>query len=89
MTTCQVFWGPTQTYYLVDNSKVLLQSLLERNCPVEFECQFGHCRSCAVKLKEGSVHHEPVPGLTEEEREEGWILLCSSRPASDQLILSI
>jgi len=83
-----VYWEPTKKTYPVERDRVLLQSLLQKGAPVEFECQFGHCRKCIVHLKEGFVRHEDSQGITEEEKKQGFILLCSAKPCSETLSLA-
>ncbi len=43
-------------------------------------CEMGECGTCKVKLLSGHVEGEMTHGLSPDEREEGWILACSSRP---------
>lgn len=55
---------------------------------LDFGCMYGHCRACLVRLAAGRVQHEDAPGLTPEERREGFIRLCTARPESAYLCLS-
>lgn len=48
--------------------------------PIESLCRGGTCGICKVRLLEGRVHEDADWGLSEEEKEAGWILTCSSRP---------
>jgi len=84
-----VYWEPTRTVYNVEKEKVLLYSLLEQGAPVQFECQFGHCRKCLVHVKDGHVQHQDVPAITKEEQQAGYLLLCSSKPNSDSLSINL
>jgi ferredoxin len=50
-------------------------------------CRNGTCRACLCRLAEGSVRYRiEWPGLTAEEKAEGWILPCSAIPASDLIV---
>jgi ferredoxin len=51
-------------------------------------CRNGTCRACLCRLAEGAVRYRiEWPGLTAEEKAEGWILPCSAMPASNLVIL--
>lgn len=73
--------------YELNEQQTLLLGLLENGGDPAFLCQFGHCGTCMVRLVEGEVDHDQVPGLSEDDRKEGCILLCCSRPKSKQLVL--
>lgn len=45
-------------------------------------CRNGTCRACMSQMLAGEVRYVDRPGLTREEREEGWILPCVARPTS-------
>jgi ferredoxin len=46
-------------------------------------CRNGTCRACMSRMTAGSVDYAGVrPGLTREERDEGWVLPCIARPTS-------
>jgi ferredoxin len=51
-------------------------------------CRNGTCRACLCRLAEGAVRYRiEWPGLTAEEKAEGWILPCSAMPVSNLVIL--
>ena len=44
----------------------------------------GTCRTCICLLTEGQVRYEMEwPGLSPEEKAEGWVLPCVARPLGD------
>ena len=46
-------------------------------------CRNGSCRTCIGQLLEGTVRYEiEWPGLTAEEKAEGYVLPCVARPCS-------
>jgi ferredoxin len=50
-------------------------------------CRNGACRTCKCLLLEGRVDYTVAwPGLTAEEKAEGWILPCVARARSDLVI---
>jgi ferredoxin len=47
-------------------------------------CRNGTCRTCIGQLERGSVRYEiDWPGLSPEEKEEGYVLPCVAYPCSD------
>lgn len=47
-------------------------------------CRNGSCRTCIARLREGSIRHRiEWPGITPEEKREGWILPCVAVAQSD------
>ena len=50
-------------------------------------CRNGSCRSCICRLVSGQVTYRiEWPGLSLEEKREGYILPCVAHPASDVVI---
>ena len=50
-------------------------------------CRAGTCRRCLIRLTGGSVRYTvDWPGLSAEERAEGWVLPCVACPASDLVV---
>jgi len=50
-------------------------------------CRNGTCRTCICLLEEGRVTYRiEWPGLSREEKEEGWILPCVAHAASDVVL---
>lgn len=47
-------------------------------------CLNGTCRACLCQLQRGTVRYLiEWPGVSQEEREQGWILPCVASPESD------
>jgi ferredoxin len=66
----------------------LLQSALQAGIFLESSCRNGTCRSCICRLASGQVSYRiEWPGLSAEEKAEGWILPCVAYPASDLVLL--
>ena len=62
----------------------LFQSARTAGIRLPTSCRNGTCRACISRLCSGSVTYRiERPGLTREERDEGWILPCVAKPASD------
>lgn len=50
-------------------------------------CRGGSCRTCIGKLREGQVQYSiEWPGLTAEEKAEGYVLPCVAYPCSNVVV---
>ncbi|RLB53006.1 MAG: hypothetical protein DRJ42_13140 [Deltaproteobacteria bacterium] len=65
---------------VVAPGQTLLEAGLEAGAPMPFSCAMGGCATCLVKLVAGEVHLEEPNCLDPEEREDGYILTCITRP---------
>jgi ferredoxin len=62
----------------------LLLAALNAGIALPWSCRNGTCRSCIAQLAEGRIEHRiPWPGLSAEEKAEGWVLPCVAEPRSD------
>ena len=51
-----------------------------------YSCRGGMCGRCKAKLTSGEVNEIEDQALTTAEKNEGYILLCSSTPKTDIVI---
>jgi ferredoxin len=50
-------------------------------------CRNGTCRACLCRLEDGAVRYRiEWPGLTAEEKADGWILPCVALATSDLIV---
>ena len=62
----------------------LLTSLEQGGIDWPSSCRNGTCRTCFSKLDSGQVRYQiDWPGLSAEEKEEGYLLPCVAYPCSD------
>ncbi|RZL37721.1 MAG: 2Fe-2S iron-sulfur cluster binding domain-containing protein [Rubrivivax sp.] len=62
----------------------LLLAALAAGIALPWSCRNGTCRSCMTQLVSGRIEHRiPWPGLSAEEKAEGFILPCVAEPRSD------
>jgi ferredoxin len=77
------------TFTQSDSKRSLLQSALMVAIRLPNSCRNGTCRTCMCKMVSGSVEYQiEWPGLTREEKNEGWILPCVAVATSD-LVLEV
>ncbi|MCU0775006.1 MAG: 2Fe-2S iron-sulfur cluster-binding protein [Ideonella sp.] len=66
----------------------LLEAALAAGVDLPRSCRNGTCRTCRAWLDAGQVRYRvDWPGVTREERAEGWTLPCVAEPASDVVVL--
>ena len=62
----------------------LLLSLEQGGISWPSSCRNGTCRTCIAQLSGGTVRYEiDWPGLSAEEKTEGYVLPCVAHPCSD------
>jgi len=62
----------------------LLQSAEAAGVTLPSSCRNGTCRACLCQLLSGPVRYRiEWPGLSAEEKAEGWILPCVAEPVAD------
>jgi ferredoxin len=64
--------------------RTLLQSAEAAGIELPSSCRNGTCRTCICRLLDGEVRLRiEWPGLSREEKAEGWILPCVAEPLGD------
>lgn len=69
----------------MQDDKTILELALENDIDAPYSCQGGICSSCLAKLNKGSVKMDNNQILTDDEVDNGYILSCQARPASDEV----
>lgn len=65
----------------------LLDSMEQGGIDWPSSCRSGNCRTCIGQLVQGEVRYEMEwPGLSAEEKQEGYVLPCVARPCSDLVL---
>lgn len=79
---------PSGHQFSVKVNETVLDAALRQGYQFPHECMSGTCGTCRGRLIEGHVEYDDdyLTGLTDEEREAGFALFCSARPASDLII---
>ncbi len=65
--------------------QTLVDTMLDARINVPHSCREGHCGSCVATLVSGEVDMASCDILRTEDRAEGLILCCQSRPVSDEV----
>ncbi len=79
---------PQNRVFELDAGQPLLDTALAAHVNLPHSCKGGNCGSCRARLVSGEVHYpRGVPlGLTAQERDEGYVLLCQAVPQTDVVI---
>jgi CDP-4-dehydro-6-deoxyglucose reductase len=66
----------------------ILEAALAAGLNLPHSCKSGHCGSCRARLKTGRIDYPHVrpAGLSEQEAQEGNILLCQARALTDLVV---
>jgi ferredoxin-NADP reductase len=63
-----------------DENATILELAEAKGVYIDTSCRMGVCGTCKVKLLEGEVDLNDMGGLSDLEREDGFILACCSTP---------
>jgi ferredoxin len=75
---------PGNAQFSAPASLSLLEAALLEGLRLPNSCRNGTCRACMSRLHTGSVRYRVEwPGLSLDEKEEGFILPCVACPTSD------
>lgn len=73
--------------FAVPAEQSLFESLRQAGLDWPVSCRNGTCRSCIGRLVTGQVRYDiPWPGLSLEEKRNGYCLPCIARPLTDFLL---
>ena len=66
----------------------LLEAALAAGLKLRSSCRNGTCRACIAQVLDGRVHHRVEwPGLSPDEKADGWVLPCVALPDGDVVLL--
>jgi propane monooxygenase reductase subunit len=88
MTSYSVELTPSGESFTAASDETILDAALRAGVALEYGCRHGNCSSCKYLLTEGEVHHgdASIYSLSEDERDEGYALLCCARPLSPLVV---
>jgi ferredoxin len=78
---------PAQLQYDVEGDLTLLEAADMSRVQLPSSCRNGTCRTCMCRLLSGEVAYSiDWPGLSAEEKAEGYVLPCVARPTSNLVL---
>ncbi len=84
----QVTVLPSRHDFLVEGKDTLLEAAMRSGIPLSYGCSGGNCGLCKAKVLSGQVkktlNHDFV--ISEAEKSQGYVLLCSNTAVSDVVL---
>ncbi len=75
--------------YLVPKGKSILEAGLDENIDMPYSCQSGLCTACRGKCVQGTVKMDDGDVLSDDEKNEGYVLLCVGHAVTDDVVVEI
>jgi ferredoxin-NADP reductase/ferredoxin len=82
----KVFFQSSNTTAPVFAGSTILDAADEAGIFIDNACRSGTCGSCRVKLASGAVRMPVEDALTEEDRDDGYILACQAEISGDVVV---
>jgi ferredoxin len=78
---------PSNLQYDVEGDLTLLEAAEMSRVELPNSCRNGTCRTCMCKLVSGQIEYIiEWPGLSAEEKQQGYVLPCVARPLSNVVL---
>lgn len=74
---------------MVEPDRAILETALEAGIDLPYSCQSGLCTACRGKALSGKVKLDEEEGLSQSEKEEGYVLTCVGHPLTDDVVIEI
>lgn len=80
--------APAGQTFKVGADETILDAALRQGVELQYGCRHGNCSTCKYLVEDGDVELGAASAysLPDQERDEGWALLCCAKPLSDLLI---
>lgn len=73
----------------VQPDRTILETALDQGIDLPYSCQSGLCTACRGKALSGQVKLDEEEGLSQSERDEGYVLTCVGHPLTDDVVIEI
>jgi ring-1,2-phenylacetyl-CoA epoxidase subunit PaaE len=73
----------------VEPNRAILETALDQGIDLPYSCQSGLCTACRGKAISGKVKLDEEEGLSQAERDEGYVLTCVGHPLTDDVVIEI
>ncbi len=74
---------------VVQPGRFILETALDQGIDLPYSCQSGLCTACRGKALSGKVKLDEEEGLSQSERDEGYVLTCVGHPLTDDVVIEI
>ena len=88
MASFSIELSPGGESFEANAGETVLDAALRAGVALEYGCRHGNCSSCKYLLSDGDVDHggASIYSLSEDERDEGYALLCCARPLGNLVV---
>ncbi len=73
----------------VPSDQSILDAGLDNDLDMPYSCQSGLCTACRGKCLEGEISLDDAEGLSQDEIDEGYRLLCIGKPTTDKVTVEV
>ncbi|MCI0751377.1 MAG: ferredoxin--NADP reductase, partial [Flammeovirgaceae bacterium] len=73
----------------VQPNSTILETALDQGIDLPYSCQSGLCTACRGRALSGQVKLDEEEGLSQSERNEGYVLTCVGHPLTDDVVIEI
>lgn len=74
---------------MVEPDRSILETALDLGIDLPYSCQSGLCTACRGKCLSGKVKLDEEEGLSQAERDEGYVLTCVGHPLTGDVVIEI
>jgi len=78
--------GETHEFEVSEN-ETILAAARSAGVWLTADCQQGWCITCAARLVDGDVVHPNARRYDTEDREAGYVLICTAKPRADSTLV--
>ena len=80
----------SDTTFAIEEGETVLDAALRQGVDLDYGCRHGRCSACKYFLEDGDVDFgsASIYSLSDEEREDGYGLMCCATPLTDLVIES-
>lgn len=75
--------------FKVEPNRTILETALDQGIDLPYSCQSGLCTACRGKALSGKVKLDEEDGLSQSEKNEGYVLTCVGHPLTDDVVIEI
>jgi len=87
--TVTIVYDDEEHQVKVNPSKTILDAALDEEIDLPYSCQSGLCTACRGKCVSGSVKMDEEEGLSQAEKDAGYVLICVAHPLTDDVKIEI
>ncbi|MEQ8241070.1 MAG: ferredoxin--NADP reductase [Cyclobacteriaceae bacterium] len=69
----------------VSGDTPILDAGLDKDLDMPYSCQSGLCTACRGKCVEGKISIDDAEGISQDEIDQGYVLLCVGRPLTEKV----